>query len=412
MTPRWFYGWSMVGAVFAVLFLIFGAAYSFSAVFPALATEFNASRGAVSLVFSIGAFLYFAIGIGAGPLADRFGPRWVVGFGIAIVAVGLVIAALAEDLWQVYAGYGLGIGIGVGFAYVPAVAALQRWFVRHRGFASGLAITGIGLGTLVAPPAAAWLIEQSGWRATYVAFAMLVAIIGLGAAWLLEPSPAERGLHPDGDPAPAVTAGAPDASLSLREALRTRPFWLFYVATVILSLGLFVPFVHLVPYALDHGLSAKVGALLVGTIGVGSTIGRFVIGAIADRFGRLPVLVGCYASLGVMFLLWLSSANPIVLGIFGLGFGTFYGGFVALAPAVTADYFGVRALGGILGALYSSVGIGTLIGPTLAGYAFDVYGSYTVPIVAGVITSFVGAALAFMMPAPEQWRANYFENHR
>ncbi|MCH9671615.1 MAG: MFS transporter [Gammaproteobacteria bacterium] len=397
--PRWFYGWTIVGAVFTILFLIFSAAYTFSAVFPSLSAEFDASRASVSLIFSIAAFLYFGLGAISGPLGDRIEPKWVVGFGVVVIAAGLVVAATAERLWQVYAGYGIGIGVGVGFAYVPAVSALQRWFNVRRGFASGLAIAGIGVGTLCAPPAAAVLIEWSGWRATYLLLAIAVLIVGLGASALLESAPQQRGLQPDGAPSGPGSRPTMDGA-SPREALTSRTFWLMYVATVFVSLGLFVPFVHLVPFALDNGMTARTGAILIGAIGVGSTFGRFLIGGLADRHGRMRVFVGCFAGLGAMSLIWFATVNPWVLGAFALGFGLFYGGWVALAPAVLADYFGVRSLGSIIGALYSSVGIGTLFGPPLAGYAFDTWQSYDVPILVGAVTGFIGAAIASMIPHP------------
>ena len=124
-----------------------------------------------------------------------------------------------------FLAYGLGVGIGIGMAYVPAVGAVQRWFVRRRGLASGLAVSGIGLGTLGVPPLAALLIEWSGWRGAYLALGIAALIVGCTAALLIEASPEKRGLGPDGDPAPRMPAG-PDRrhGISVAEAIRTRPF--------------------------------------------------------------------------------------------------------------------------------------------------------------------------------------------
>src|ERR1700735_5634461 len=135
--PRIFYGWFVVTAAFAVTFVGFGSAYTFSAFVESLQRDFGASRGSVSLVFSLAGFLYFGLGIVSGPLADRFGARRLAILGMILTGVGLAAASFARDLTQVYAAYGLGVGLGVGCAYVPAVAAVQHWFVRRRGFASG-----------------------------------------------------------------------------------------------------------------------------------------------------------------------------------------------------------------------------------------------------------------------------------
>jgi predicted MFS family arabinose efflux permease len=145
-----FRGWLVVAGAFAVMFLGFGSAYSFSAFVAALENEFGASRGSVSLVFSLAGFLYFGLGIVSGPLADRWGSRRLAVIGMVLTGVGLAIASTARSLTGIYLAYGLGVGLGVGASYVPAVGAVQRWFSRRRGFASGLAVSGIGVGTLVA----------------------------------------------------------------------------------------------------------------------------------------------------------------------------------------------------------------------------------------------------------------------
>src|ERR1700755_909282 len=147
-----FYGWFVVLAAFAVTFVGFGSAYTVSAFVEPLQRGFGASRGSVSLGFSRAGFLYFGLGIVSGPLADRFGSRRLAFAGMILTGLGLAAASAARNLTEVYVTSGLGVGRGVGGAYVPAVGAVQRWFVRRRGFASGLAVSGIGAGTLVMPP--------------------------------------------------------------------------------------------------------------------------------------------------------------------------------------------------------------------------------------------------------------------
>jgi len=198
--PRIFYGWFVVSAAFAVTFVGFGCAYTFSAFVEPLQRDFGASRGSVSLVFSLAGFLYFGLGIVSGPLADRFGSRRLAVAGMILTGLGLAAASAARSLPEVYAAYGLGVGLGVGCAYVPAIGAVQRWFVRRRGFASGLAVSGIGVGTLVMPPLASLFIETLGWRGAYLALGALAAAVGGGLALLIENDPRDRGLGPDGDP--------------------------------------------------------------------------------------------------------------------------------------------------------------------------------------------------------------------
>src|SRR5204863_3481568 len=129
-----FYGWLVVAAAFAVTFVGFGSAYSFSAFLGPLQDEFGASRGSVSLVFSLAGFVYFGLGIVSGPLADRWGSRRLAVIGMLLTGGGLAIASTAHSLAEVYAAYGLGVGLGLGCSYVPVVGAVQRWFRKRRGF--------------------------------------------------------------------------------------------------------------------------------------------------------------------------------------------------------------------------------------------------------------------------------------
>src|SRR5882672_5818795 len=191
-----FAGWRVVAGAFVCMMTGYAVAYSFAAFFGALESEFGARRGETSLVFSISAFLYFLLGFPAGLIADRTGPRPVVIGGLLLIAVGLVAAAQATSLWQIYLGYGLGVGVGVGLSYVPSVAAVQRWFVRRRGTASGIAVAGIGVGTLIGAPLAHRLIADFGWRQTYLVLAAVTAVGAVVAGLLVRHGPERYGLTP------------------------------------------------------------------------------------------------------------------------------------------------------------------------------------------------------------------------
>lgn len=403
---RIFAGWWVVAGAFLCMLTGFAVAYSFAAFFGALETEFAARRGETSLVFSICAFLYFVLGLPAGMIADRVGPRPVVFGGLMLIAAGLVLAAGATSLWQIYLGYGVGAGVGVGLSYVPSVAAVQRWFVRKRGTAAGLAVAGIGVGTLIGAPLAHELIGAVGWRKTYLILAALTVVGAIVSGILVRRSPEHYGLAPDGDPpAPKGSPPAIPPGLTLREAVRTRPFWTIYIGALLMSFGLFVPFVHLAPYAADMGLGEGFGVLLIVLLGVGSTVGRFMFSSITNLLGRRLSFAAMYVGAGVMMVMWSQSTSSVALVIFALLFGAFYGGFVAIAPSLAADYFGGRALGSVIGALYSGVGVGALLGSPAAGYAYDFFGSYAGAILAGAALCAVSFVVTLLMPEPARWLA-------
>jgi MFS family permease len=391
-----FYGWFVVAAGFAVTFVGFGCVYAFTAFIDPLQREFGASRGSVSVVFSLAAFLYFGLGSVSGPLADRVGSRRLAVTGMLLVGLGLAAVGAAHSLGQVYAVYALAVGIGVGCSYVPAMGAVQRWFARRRALASGLASSGIGAGTLVVPPLASLLVAHLGWRPAYVVLGVTAAIVGGGLALLIENDPRDRRLAPDGEALHGGAATAQPAGATLRDAIRSRRFLALYGAGLACSFGVFVPFVHLAPYAVDHGIAQSSAVLLVSAVGFGSTIGRFLLGGLADRLGHDRSLIATYLVMALALVIWLVSTTFWPLAIFGFVFGSAYGGWVALLPPVVMDHFGSRNISGILGILYTSAGIGTLLGPSAAGFAFDLSGSYTVPILVSIGGNVIAAALMML----------------
>ncbi len=401
MANRVYYGWVVVAAAFTLMFVGFGAAYSFAAFFKAFESEFAASRAHIALVFSVAAFLWFTFGAPGGVLADRLGPRRVCLAGVVCLVAALGLAPLAPSVEVLYLTYSIGLGLGVGLTYVPSVGAVQPWFVKNRAFASGLAVAGIGAGNFVVPLLAAWWIELFGWRGAYQALALFVLLLGGAAALAISNDPSRRSTGAESNGAPPRRTAAERAAIPgvpLAAALRSAPFWLLYASLVLACVGLFVPMVHLSAYAQDAGYSEAEGVLLVSLIGLGSLLGRFTIGGVADRLGRQPSLAAMYAGLGAMLVLWWASTHWWVLAVFALFFGVCYGAYVALLPTITMALYGPRAVSGIIGFLYTGAGVGTLAGPTLAGAAYDMLGSYDAPILVGAALSFAaaGCVLALM----------------
>lgn len=393
--PSTFYGWIVVWAAFAVMTVIFGVAYSFAAFFESFLREFDARRADVSWVFGLSSLLFFSLGVVGGALADRYGPRATGVAGIVLLSAGLLLSSFATGLHAVYLAYGLGIGLGVALAYTPSMGAVQPWFVRRRGLASGIASSGIGAGTLIGPLLAAWLIDVFDWRDAMRGLALLSLVIGLAAAWLLERDPTARGQAPDGDaPSSAAAAarrrGTPAAELPglrLRETIRTRRFHWLYGAALFSGVPMFIPFAHLSAAARDIGIGDAQSVALVGLIGIGSLAGRFAIGALADRLGRLGTHILAQFALGASFALWWIGGPYASFALFAIVFGLSYGGIVSLLPPICSDLFGLRAVSSTIGLLYSGAGFGALLGPVLAGALFDRYGNYDAAIVLCVAAS-------------------------
>jgi MFS family permease len=385
------YAWVVVWATFFALAIIFGVSYSFAAFFASFAGEFSAQRADVALVFGLSGGVYFVFGAVGGMLADRFGPRAVTCTGMLLIAVGLLLCSQAQSMVTVYLAYGIGVGLGIALVYTPSIACVQPWFTQRRGLAAGLASAGIGAGTVAVPLIATAAIGALQWRDAMRAMALGVLVLGLCATWLLRRAPI----------ATSTRAGR-IPGLSLAEALRDRRFWWLYLSVVLAAPSMFVPFAHVSASARDLGLDDARAVGLVGVIGFGSLVGRFVIGALADRIGRQLTLLLMQASAGLAYLAWFAAAGYTALVFFALWFGLSYGGIVSLLPAICMDLFGARAVAGIIGTLYSGAALGNLFGPVLAGAVFDQVGSY-VPVMWSCIgLSALAAAASARLLA---WRA-------
>lgn len=356
-------GWLVVGAAFLSMYTAFGVAYSFSGFFGSMADEFGIERSATAFFFALTTFLYFSLGVISGRVADRVGPRPVLLFGAAAMTIGLLATSRVNNLYVGYLTYGLGVGIGVACAYVPMVAAVGGWFATKRTTALGLAVAGIGVGTLVNAPIAERLIERYGWRNTYVILA-----IGSGILLVIASFGANR---------PPTVANAPAAPPLMATISASPPFWLLYGSMMILSFPLFMPFVFMSDYMASVDASGS-AAVLLGLIGLSSVVGRLGLGALASRFASIRLYQMSIAALGLSFLLWITAgASYPMLTLFAVCMGVSYGGFIALAPAVAAEIFGPVGLGGLLGALYTSAGLGGLVGPPSMGFLIDQVGYRT-----------------------------------
>ncbi len=368
-------GWLVTAGAALSMFTVFGVGYSFGAFFDSITEEFGSGSGATAVVFGITISLSFVLSPFTGALSDRIGPRPVAWMGAASLASGLLLITVVPNIWLAYACYGLGVGFAIACGYVPMVAIVGGWFERQRALALGVAVAGIGLGTLVASPLAAALIEATSWRTAFVTFAIVGATLMLISSLIVAPGPAS-------EPAPARRP--------LAELWALGDFRILYLCMVSTSFGLFVPFVFVAPYAEDQGNSSFASALLVGIIGGASIVGRLAIGGIANRIGPARLFRTSFLVMAASQFIWLfgGTSYPLLV-IFVMIFGSSYGGFIALSPAVAADRFGLKGLGGVIGTWYTAAAFGALFGPFIAGSLLDAVG-YWAAILFGSAAALVG----------------------
>jgi MFS family permease len=367
----------IVCGTFAILFMAYGAQYSFGVFFSAILEEFGWSRASLSGAFSLYTLVYSAFALVAGRLTDLWGPRVVIAVGGACLGLGWIAMSGVRELWHPYALYGTITAVGMSTAFVPCSATVARWFVRRRGLAVGLAFGGMGLGTLTLPPVAHLVASRFGWRWAYVTFGIGIALVLGIVSTVMRRDPESMGLVPDGDPAPA-RRDAVDGSrgFALGAALRTTSFWLLLALFSAAWIPVFAPLVHLVPMARGLGVAPLAAATLVSVLGFSALLGRLAMGAASDHVGR-RVTLGVSLVLQIAAFASLASCTSTGgLAVAAALFGFSYGGVSVMFPALIADFFGREHAGTLVGFVFATAGLTAALGPVGAGLIYDRLGSY------------------------------------
>ncbi|WP_198371401.1 MFS transporter [Roseomonas rosulenta] len=392
-------GWPVLAGAFLLNLVGFGAIYSYAAFADDLVGAFGSSRASTALVFALSGACCFAVSGYSGPLADRVGPRPLAIMGMAAVALGLTGASAARSMTEVVICYGVVIGLGTGFAYVPAIAAVQRSFTVGRGLASGIAAAGSGVGTAMVLPMADLLTGFGDWRFAFAASSIGAGVVGLVGAMLMPGMPQQRGAT--GLQASAREIGAQRLTAAAGAgAVAQGGFVALYLGVLLISVTVVLPFSHLVTSAKDLGLSRADALGLLSMIGIASITGRFAIGTLADVAGRRFTFLACATALVAATTLWAMASTPAALIAFAILFGASYGGFIALLPAFTTDQFGRQAAGTVIGLLYTGRAFAVLAAPLAAGFAIEALGGHRIPVGMAALVGLAGLILLALVP----WR--------
>lgn len=401
--PRFFYGYVVVFAAFFILIATWGTAYSFGVFFKPVLTEFGWTRAAISGAYSLFFLLLGLFAAIAGKLSDRFGPKIVVTACGLLVGSGYLLMSQISAIWQLYLYYGVILAIGASGIYVPLASMIARWFVKRRGLVTGIALSGISVGTMIIPPVANWLITDYGWRVAYLVVGIAVLVLITSAAQFLRYEPSRMGQLPYGEnQAKPESVNSKTKGFSLQETIHTRQFWIIGAIFFCFGVSAQTIFVHIVPHTTDIGISATSAANILAIIGAAGAAGRIIMGGVADRIGNKLALIAIFILLSIG-LFWLLAANNIrAFYLFAVVFGLAYGGWAALISVVVAELFGLSSLGVILGVVLIGVATGEATGPTLAGRIFDITGSYQPAFIICAALSMIAIVLAlFLRPITE-----------
>ena len=378
MRPATARAWAIVAVTFCALGLTFAARSSVGVLIPTWEAELGWARA----VSATGGSLVLVVMAVASPLAgnliDRFGPRRVIAGGLAIVSAAILGTSAISLEWQFLALFGLLGGIGYGAVSLPLVVTMMaRIFERHRGTATGIAISGSTAGQLPALTLLALLVGAWGWRGAYLGFGLAILAL-VPAIWLLVGSRAAS------EHRPLVAHGrarvSPDMPLAAKIGvlMRNRTFMLLFAAFWLCGFttaGVFD--VHFVPYAVSCGFALVDGTAAHGVHGIGNMLGLILFGWLTDRVHRARLLAAMFAARAFLFVVLLGVAGDLeLLFFFALAFGIL--NFSTLPPiaSLVASRIGVGIMGLTMGLLFGGHSMGAAIGAFFGGYMFDLMARY------------------------------------
>ncbi|MFC2047493.1 MFS transporter [Chloroflexota bacterium] len=410
--PRFFYGYVVVAATFCIMVVTLGTSYTFGVFFKPVLTEFGWTRALTSGAFSLSMLMAGLIGIVMGGLNDRFGPRVLLTVCGVLLGLGYFLMSQISAVWQLYLFYGVIIGIAMSGVWPPLMSTVTRWFSRRRSMMSGIVLTSVGIGGLISPLVADYLISTYDWRTSYIILGSFASVVVVLAAQLLKRDPSQIGQMPDGD----NKRGGQEIKLeaegfSLKGAVYTRQLYALLAVSFCFGFSQFVVVVHIAPHATELGFSASSAAKVLATISGLSIVGRIIMGSAADKIGnRLAYAVGFI--LMSLALFWLITATNIwMLYLFAAVFGFAFASIEASEAPIVARIFGLRSHGLIYGIAGFSFTIGAAIGPFLAGYIFDVTGGYEMAFLVSAIVGLIGLILTtLLVPITSKYEARLLTN--
>ncbi|MBL8377131.1 MAG: MFS transporter [Burkholderiales bacterium] len=412
-----FYGWVIVAIAFVTMAIGVNARTAFSLFFPPIVTEFGWDRGATAGAFSFGFLITAFASPLFGRLMDRYGPLVIIEGGIACVAAGLFLAAHMREPWHLYLTLGVLVGLGsTCLGYTGQGLYLPNWFARRRGLATSIAYAGAGVGSIFMMPWLQSMIVAQGWRAAATAAGLLVLVVLAPLNLLVRRRPEDLGLRPDGDGAPAGSAGAAPSNVvdhawaaidwTLARALRTARFWWLASAMFAAMFSWYTVQVHQTKYLIEVGHAPMYAAWALGFVSLIAVPGQILMGHLSDRFGREWVWAAGNAGFALTYVLLIvmrdmPGTTLLWAMVFVQGFIGY--GLTGAMGAAVSEIFQGRHFGSIFGMLMGIGMAGGALGPWLAGVIHDATGSYS-PVFALAIACSVASAACLAIAAPRKVR--------
>jgi len=352
-----------------------------------------------TLPFSL-VLIFFAIAtIIGGRWQDKAGPRLVATVGGIVLGAGMIIAAFSRSFIWLTIGYGVISGLGIGFTYVCPVATGIKWFPDKRGLITGLSVAGFGAGALIVAPVARALIDGVGVFSTLAILGItFLVVIALSSQILRNPP---SGWKPEGW-TPSEKTQMTGQDFGPGEMLSSLSFYLVWLMYFFGCLAGLMIIAQTSPIGQELvGLTPKVAALAVGTLAIFNALGRIFWGRLSDSLGRKRTLFLMLIINGVAILLYNAiTVFPLYYWIGIYIVGLCFGGYLAIFPAITADFYGTKNIGINYGLVFTAYGVGGLLGSLFAPRVLEITKSYSMAFTVTGILCLLGAVIAIISRPP------------
>lgn len=367
------YGWVVVAAGALISCIAMGSVFSLAVFLEPLSTATGWSRTGVSAAATL---VFIAMGFSAfgwGWLSDRWGTRPVVLSGVLLLGIGLMVSSRASSLIEFQLLFGGLMGIAGGSFYAPLMTVASAWFDRHRNLAVSLISAGMGSAPLIVAPFVRWLISAYDWRTAMLVVGIVAMALAVPAALLIRrpppsiPAPGMPQHRPSVAPAPSMTA---------RQAFGTWAFFALALTHFCCCAAHSGPIFHMVTYAIGCGIAPMAAVSVYGVAGLSGLGGRLLLGLASDKYGAKSVLV-----VG-LFVQAIAAGSYVFVSRLGefyaiaVVFAIAYGGVMPLYATLVREYFGLKIMGTVFGAVSALANFGMALGPLAGGWTFDHFGGY------------------------------------
>ncbi len=382
--------------------LILGLLYAWSIFVTPLERQFGWTRAQTSMAFTI-SIVFFVLGmVMGGRHSDKKGPRIVVSLGAVALAVGFFAASMAQNLSALYVSYGVLCGFGIGYANVVPMGVCMRWFPDRRGLISGILVMGFGLAAVILGSTAGYVINTAGYEWAFRMFGILSLVFCLVGAQFLKFPPV--GWAPAGMVQPTATAPAVTfVDYTWRQMFATSTWWVWWVFHVVILTGGLMIIGHVVPLAMETGLSNPTAVAAMAVFSLCNGLGRLAVGLLWDTVGRnRTMIVAAMCMLVGQLILGILVAHlgfPALIAAIVL-IAVAYGGAIPISSSLISANFGPKNFGVNYGLSTTPLLIAAILGPYLGGYIRTETGGYDAAIAVSAALAVLGIVMGIIVRDP------------